>query len=361
VLLFGVFGILYSFNQLCTSVYRAYERMEYEMAVTVFEKILVTAAGIWVLAQGKGLVVFSSVFVFGSLASLLLNGIWIRTRFVRGWVEPDFKFMLVIIKAALLFGLLGFMANIQERIGILLLTAMKGDAVVGWFGAAYKLILVFATLPTILVTAMFPRIANQAQKKNAESGGIIPTLYTVGFKLLFFVAVPLIIGTLFLGDKIVLMLFGGEYVQSIIILKILIFATGFEFINIFVAGFLMATHYQKELVVIQLSALAVNVLLNILLIPGYGHVGAAIATVASYLLVLIVGLYLMHTRICGLTEKRFLLKGVAASMVMLVYLWMGPHNVFLAIGSAAAVYGVVLFLLGGIRVEDLKLLRRTNA
>jgi O-antigen/teichoic acid export membrane protein len=361
VLLFGLVGLLYSFNQLCSSVYRAYERMEYEMAVTIIEKMLVTGLGVWVLLEGKGLVAFSCVFVIGGLVSLLINGIWVRNHFVRGTVSPDFPFMIRIVKAAFLFGLMGFLANIQERIGVLLLTAMKGDMVVGWFGATYRLILVFTTLPMILVTATFPRIANEAHHQKTVSDGIIPTLYTTGFKLLFFAALPLITGILFLGDKIVLMLFGSEFVESIVVLKILIFATGFEFINIFVAGFLMAVNLQKKLVVLQLSALAVNVLINLALIPRYAHIGASIATLVSYLLVLIVGLVWMHKHVCGLKEKRFFFQGSAASLVMLAFLCIGPRNVFLAVGSAAAVYGGVLFLLGGIRIQDLRLFRRTDA
>jgi len=216
---------------------------------------------------------------------------------------------------------------------------------------------VFNTLPTILFTATFPRIAKEMQNPNPGPGGIVPTLYTVGVKFLFFIAAPLVAGALFLGDQIVLLLFKQDFVESIVVLKILIFATGFEFINIYAAGFLLAANLQKKLVVLQLSALAVNVLVNLILIPRYAHVGAAVATLVSYLLVLVVSLVMMHRRVCRLTEKRFFIQGLTASIAMLGFLAIGPRNLFLAIGSGALVYAGVLFLTGGIRMEDFRLLR----
>ena len=56
----------------------------------------------------------------------------------------------------------------------------------------------------------------------------ISIIYSVGFKYLFYLAIPLIIGTLFTADKIVLLLYGDEYRNAINALRILIFASAFN-------------------------------------------------------------------------------------------------------------------------------------
>jgi len=354
VTLFGVYGLFFSFNQLCYATYRAFEKMEYEMSVQIIEKILIVGLGIFALYHGYGLVTLAAIYGGVSLISLSINLFWTKRQFLHQKAFVDFTLLKTILKGSILLGIFMFLAQAHARLDVLMLSAMKNDQVVGWYAAPFKLILVLEVIPTILVTSTFPRMARVFKESREQ----LVRVYTIGMKYLTYFILPMIVGTLFLSDQIIFMLVGEAYVKSITPLRILIFAGGFNFLNIFLGGVLMASNHHKDLVILQISAVTLNVTLNAILIPGYGHNGAAIATLVSYGLVLIVAGILVSAKVCKLQGKRFLFKTVLATLVMALFLYWFQLALVPAITMAVLVYGLMLFLFKGIVWEEILLIRK---
>jgi len=91
VILFGVYGLFYSFNQLCYATYRAFEKMEYEMTVQIIEKILIVGLGVFALYQGYGLIALAAIYGGVSLISLGINLFWTKRQFFHQKASVDFS------------------------------------------------------------------------------------------------------------------------------------------------------------------------------------------------------------------------------------------------------------------------------
>lgn len=355
VIIFGVFGICNSFNYLNYAIFRAFERMEYEMAILIFEKIVMTALGIFVLIKGYGLIAFSWIFVISSFVSFLAGYAIIRREFIHIGSRLQFHFMKQIIAVSFILGINMFLANIHGKIDTIILATMKGEDVVGWYASAMKLILVLDIIPTALVTAVFPRIS-QGLKGDIHNKDV-STIYSIGFKYLFYLAIPLIVGTLFTANKIILLLYGNEYQNAIGALRILIFSAAFNFFNIFFSGFFYALNKQKEFAYLQIGAIVINVIFNLLLIPKYNHLGAAIASVVSHGFGFAVCFAIIHYKKYHI-QVVDLLKGLLSSGIMACFLYFSRANLIVTVIISILIYTVILYATKGIRLEEILIIRK---
>jgi O-antigen/teichoic acid export membrane protein len=230
---------------------------------------------------------------------------------------------------------------------VLMLERLTDDAIVGWYTLAYKLILVAGLIPVILMTATFPRISRAVHDDHDE----VNRIFRLGTKFLFLIVMPMIVGTMFLADKICLF-FGDDFGPSGNVLRLLIFASGIDFFSIFFSGFLMAWDQQKRLLWLQCAALCLNVATNFILIPHFQHQGAALATLASRGLIFALCTIWISRRL-GSPDYRALPLGIVSTGVMAIFLWIWQGPLLLRIVLAMLIYGAPLFLMGGIRPSEI--------
>ena len=344
---FGIFGLFSSLNQLCGAIYRGYERMEYEMAVTLFEKILITVFGMWFVLRGGGVASLCSAFAGASVVSFIINLSFVRFKFLHEWTRIQQGMMKRLLGAAITFGLFWIITNVHERIDVLMLERLTDDATVGWYTLAYKLILVAGFVPMILMNAAFPRISKVVHTDQEE----VRRIYRLGMKYLMLIVLPMIVGVLLLADEICLF-FGDDFGPSGVVLRLLIFASGVDFFSIFIAAFIMAWNQQKRLLWLQFAALCLNIIANFILIFYFQHRGAAMATLASRGLIFALCVFWMIRRL-GLPDFRAVPFGIVSTGVMAIFLWGWQGPLLLRIGVAAMIYGTLLLLLGGIRPSEL--------
>jgi len=329
--------------------------MEYETAILILEKAVTTGLGIFVLTKGWGLFAFSGVFVLGGLVSVLTGNLILRKRFCKVKLAMDSSFIKNLIITSLPFGFSLFLSSVYNYISIVLLSIMKSAEVVGWFSAAFKLLRVTNVIPTVLTISLFPALSREV----IQSKERFTELFTKGFKYLLFLALPLIIGTTILAKNIALMVFGDEFFNSIIVLRILVWAAGLLFFNIFFAGLYNASNNQKKLVLIQSMGLIINIGLNLLLIPRYAYVGAAIATVITEAVIFISCFFMAYQRIARLQEIFFIVKTLGATCVMLIFLLAFKNsNLFAVIVGSVGLYFLILYLFKGFTLQEVLLLRK---
>jgi len=168
---------------------------------------------------------------------------------------------------------------IYLKVDQLMLGEMAGSEAVGLYSSAARISEIWYFIPTAISSSLAPAI--YTAKKSANQ-----TLYYRKIKkllsLLFYFSVAITLTLTFLSGKIVVLLFGNEYAAAGSILAIHTWASIFVFSGVgtsswFVAEKLTNIAFRKNLI-----GAAVNVALNYFLIPIYGGIGAAIATVISY-------------------------------------------------------------------------------
>jgi len=227
---------------------------------------------------------------------------------------------------------------------------MKGPEVWGWYSAAHKLVDFTNVVPTILMIATFPAFARYSTMAGAE----LNALFTRGFKYLLLLAIPLIPGVILTAEPVIRTVYGDQFLSAVPSLRLFGWTAAILFVNIFAAGLYGATNHQGKLAVIQVIGLILNVTFNLLLIPKLAHVGAALSTVLTEAIVLLITLFFAFKRIVRLSEKRFIADILMATVAMSgLILLLKPAHVFLIISTAMVVYFGILFLRKTIRIDEL--------
>jgi O-antigen/teichoic acid export membrane protein len=344
-----------------SSVFYAYEKMEYPAAVTIITTVSRVALGTTVLLAGWGIagLAGSSVVVNTGTALLLFYPLY--TRFFRPRPEIDGKAGRAMLVESYPLMINHFLATIFFRIDTLLMKPMLGaqaDAAIGYYGTAYKFIDGLNIIPSYLTMAIFPLMSRYAQ----EASDALRRAYVLSLRLLLLLALPLSTGIFLLADRIILLFFGEKMLPgSGQALALLIWFLPFSFINSVTQYALIAVNQQRFLTRAFIIGATFNVVANLLLIPRYSFVGAAVTTVLSELVLFLPFYYSVRRHITPLPFLELFWRPIVASAVMGSVIWLARGQPLLLIVLIAMVaYAVALLAFGAVTKEDRDLARRVR-
>ena len=355
VYLFGIYTLIGSFSAVFKVTFRAFEKMEYEAGITTLVNIIKVSSGLLVLFLGYGLIELALVFLFSGIFDVLFSFLVCERRFVKPKMELDFDFWKSTIKIALPLSMLSIFGLIYGRIDTIMLSMMEGDAVVGWYNAAYGLVHGFKLIPQLFMNALFPLMSSYF----VSSKDLLRMIYEKSFKYLLILGLPLAVGITLLADKIVLLLYGQQFYPSIIALQILAWDILLIFLYVCSAFILVSTDKQNQMIVIAGCAALLNVILNLFLIPSFSYVGAAIATIATEGCLLAVYMYLNSRYSYTILFHKIIIKPVGACAVMGLFIYQfNEIGLILQIIIAIILYFGSLYLLRGFSDEDISLFKK---
>lgn len=171
----------------------------------------------------------------------------------------------------------GMAAMLYMRIDQIMLGQMLNDKAVGIYSAAVRISEVWYFIPTIITASLFPSIiAIRKENLNLYYRRIEKML-----RLMMVLSLSLAIPISIASDWIVTLLYGKGYSESAKILVIHIWAGIFVFSGVAAGRWFIAENLQKYTFFRTLAGAVVNLILNYLLIPKYGPIGAAWATVIA--------------------------------------------------------------------------------
>jgi O-antigen/teichoic acid export membrane protein len=355
VYLFTVYIFLDSFSAIYKVTFRAFERMEYEAATTILSNILRASLALAVLFLGYGLIAIGLVFIFSSIFDLFISTIVCERIFVKSKTEFDVTFFKNTIKIALPLSMISIFGTIFVRADTVLLSILKGDAVVGWYNAAYNLVLGLRIIPHLFMSAILPTVSYYYVTSKAS----LKVTYEKYFRYLFMLGLPTAMGATFLSDKIILFIYGSEFTNSIIALQILSWDILLIFLYTILGGFLISIDRQNEMAIAAAVTAVVNVIINIILIPYFSYVGAAVATVSSETILFGIYFYLISKHIHLLPLHKILAKPFVALVVMGLFLYFFNWlSFFLLVILGGLVYFATLYIIRGISKEDVAFIRQ---
>jgi len=355
-----IFG---AFTQMFNSIFQAFERMEYVSLGQILKSILVLSGVIFAIKQGFGVISFASLFLIASIIVLVYSLLILRWKFANPvftsankLLEVDWSFWKPTIKEALPFGLTGIFVTIYYWIDSVMLSLMKGNEVVGWYNAAYRLMLVLLFIPSALNVAVFP-VMSRLYISSEKSLKFAANRY---FKYMAIIGIPIGVGTTLLARRIILLIFGAEYINSIIALQILVWSSIFLFLSSAFARLLETSNRQIIITKITVINASANVVLNLILIPRFSYIGASIATVITEFSALMLGIKACSRVGYSLSKKNLLCLSkviIASSLMAVLVICLKSLNLLLLISVAAAFYFIVLWLLKGFEKEDIEIFK----
>lgn len=153
---------------------------------------------------------------------------------------------------------------------------------VSFYDYSEKIVTIPLAIITVLNTVFMPRIANEYVNDNH---GEIERLINQTLKISMFLSIPMAFGIMLLSRKLIPWYLGEKYIDvanSIIIISPIIITNSFS--SVFGSQYFTATNQISILLKSQVSAVMINIICNIILIPHFQIYGAGIATVTSSLL-----------------------------------------------------------------------------
>jgi len=180
------------------------------------------------------------------------------------------------------YALLNYTSVTYARADSILVRNYLGEAALGFYGLAYRYLEYFALFPSALVQILFPIFA---QNKDVRPRQIILLTALMGALGAFFALI------LALGAKFVILHFHGDaYASSIQVMQLLSITLLLFFINAPLATFVQASDLVKKFLPFGVANTILSIVLNIIYIPLYGIIGAAIVMMITELSGLIINI-----------------------------------------------------------------------
>ncbi|MHC5916368.1 MAG: flippase [Nostoc sp.] len=190
----------------------------------------------------------------------------------------NFPLAKTLLKESWPLILSGLSIMIYVKIDQIMLGEMVGASAVGLYSAASRISEVWYFIPVAIASSVTPSIF--AAKEVSEE------LYYQRIKKLLrglvLISIVITLPMSFMSERIITLLFGNDYAAAGAILAIHIWASLFVFMGVATSSWFVAEGLTHLSLRRTLIGAITNVLLNLLLIPHYAGIGAAIATVISY-------------------------------------------------------------------------------
>jgi O-antigen/teichoic acid export membrane protein len=338
------------------ALHYAFERTFIPVIGTILEKGLGALVGFWLLKSG-GTVVMMAWVLF---ACSSINTCWQALYFFRlqGWhLTVDLATLRTLLRSSLPFLIYGALGVIYYRLDVVLLSLMTNDAVVGWYGAGYRLFDTLTFLPSLVIaTIMYPVFSKLALSSRAEMRLAIEK----SMNFLLFCGIPLAAFMIVAAPGIIGFLYHRpEFAHTVPVLQWLAPGLVFLYINMVLSMALLSLSEENKRTVLAGIALLFNLGVNLMLIPFYGQVGAAVTTSLTELLFIGPFIVFLPRDLLPVGSLRVGLKVLLASLVMMIALWpLRSFSLLITLPLAPLIYLLVTALLRTIPREDLLALYR---
>jgi len=250
----------------------AYERMSYVLILGVMRVTLNAVVGIGAAVAGFGArgILWGFLAVEALVAAFAFY--WARRRLGIRFVRPPARVFPSILWRSLPFGLNGIFITVYMQLHYSLLSFFAGDAATGVYAAAAKLVTFLGFIPSALTQALYPylsRLAADGTGPRGPAAGSIRYLALISFPAGLY---------LFLrAGAVVDLAYGAGYGGASQLLAVLALTLPFVFASYPAAVALNAVRRERANTVVAGGGAAVNVAVNLILIPLWGPVGAAVA------------------------------------------------------------------------------------
>jgi len=350
----GIMLLSAAIANLMSALHYAFGRVVFPVLGTILEKGLGGLVGVILLSHGASVEVMAFVLLGGSCASMLWQTAW-ALRLVGIPCTFDLPLARKLLRKSIPFILYGILGVIYYRLDTVLLSFMTNTAVVGWYGAGYRIFDTLVFLPSLIVgPIMYPVFSKLSEHSQTE----LKVAVEKSLNFLLFCGVPISIGLIIAAPNVVYFLYHrSEFANTIPVLQYLAPGLLFLYINSVLTSVMVSTGCEKKIPLMAAIALVFNLCLNLLLIPAYQQVGAALVTSLTELVLMIFAFVFVPRSLWPLGSIKVGLKALLAGLVMGLVVWFFQRYSLLALLPVAAlVYLSTAMLLGTIPRDDVRAL-----
>ena len=308
-----------------------------------------------VLLLGGGVIAASACVMVARVGLWLATHRLVLQRMPRPRPKPTWATCRRILAIGWPVGLHGILTSLYSRLDIVMLSGFKGNVEVAIYSTAMALINMAAMMQQPVNKALLPFLTRE-HKKDPES---LLKAHETSVKMFAVVGLPgCVLGMLLLPIAIP-MVYGSRYWASGLPAQVLVWTLPVRYISLFTV-FVMLVGGAQRLSPIGVAAGAImNWTLNLIFIPQYGYLGAAVAGAASHLTTFFVLMYLSERFLHRARWVRALAKPmIAAALMMVAAAALSAAGPVPQAAGSLLVFVVVFFALRPFSREEVRMFRK---
>ncbi|MDE0312980.1 MAG: oligosaccharide flippase family protein [Caldilineaceae bacterium] len=391
VAVFALVMLVANWADAFSSLFNAFEKMEYTAGLGITMALLQVTLGALVLLLGWGIVGLAWVALLVNAVQLIwLNWLVRSTLFKPQWTwDWSLQKSMLATSGPLMINHL--LATVFWRIDIWILRPLVGAASVGLYSVALKYLDGLNIIPSTFTLAIFPLMSRLAR----QEGAALLRSYTLGVRLLLILSLPLAVAVTLLAQPLIFLLGGVQFTTasnevavisdrlcqilgetigtfncgaltsrsgSVLALQVIIWSIPIGFVNSVTQYVLIAADQQRYLTKAFAFGVAFNLVGNLFLIPVLSFIGAAVVTILSEICLLILFARRVHRTVGATPWPDLVWRPLVAALVMGLLLYglsAAGVNEWLAILPGLAAYAGVFALVGGLGDADIQLAARS--
>ncbi|HXE57639.1 MAG TPA: flippase [Gemmatimonadales bacterium] len=274
------------------------------------------------------------------LRRLRLDGIPLAPR-----LEPSVIRPLLPRSGSLVLGtMLGLMIFNAD---LIFLRLFRGSTETGLYTAAYTFVSFGVNLGLAYSLSLLPSLTRLGTEPAARTA-----LYQTAVVQVFAVSLPVAVGGQLLAGPLLELVFGTRYAPAGPALALLGWSVPLSLVRDVPIIALMAIGREDKVLRVTALAAGLNLCLNLALIPRYGMAGAALATVATEAVRLVIAFRVARRLGFPVGGIPRLWRPLAAAAAMAgLLLALAPRSLPLAVALGAAAYLAALLAVGGVRLR----------
>lgn len=328
--------------------YKALEEYSYITIRSIFCKIIALVAMFVLVKKPDDVQIYGGISIFASSASFFLNFINARKRiFSKQFNRLNLRRH---IKPLIIFFAMACATTIYTHIDSTMLGFMKGAAEVGYYDASIKTKGVLSGIVTALGAVILPRASSYYAEGNILQ---FKKLAVKAINFIVLLSLPLCCFFILNASNTILVLCGKDYLPSVIPMQIIMPTIIFVGLSNMI-GIQILVPIGKEKIVLysEIVGALVDIIINALLIPTLGCIGAAIGTVVAEMVVLTYQ-SLFIRGVFDLADLRMPYIDIALGLISSIAIWLtaqqilhvdGFINLVISAFCFFSTYVIVLFI-----------------
>ena len=310
---------------------------------------LLAAVAVFVFVKGpEDLWIYAFVWSMATLLGCLSCFLSLRGRVQ--FAPVSWKEALAHLKPCAILSISVIAVSVYRQMDKVMIGALSDMHQTGLYENAEKIILCLAGFIAAIGTVMLPKISHMTARGLMED---VKKHMDASMELVMCMVCALGFGLAAVAPEFAVLFYGEAFADSGLLMALLAFTLlTIGFSNVIRTQWVLPQKRDDIFIKSVLTGAAVNVVLNALLIPGYGAKGAVIATMAAELAVPVVQFIILRRELPFLRYLRYVLVYSAIGFIMFLgvrgTVWAdldGWQMLALRVALGAVVYGALCALL----------------
>jgi O-antigen/teichoic acid export membrane protein len=273
------------------SVTWAHERMDFSLIAGGVQKVSLLVFICLVAVFDAGFLALFWARLWAAVLYFLISAVLVYARFLKPCLCFRMDYARNIIRESLPLCVARLQQALLLRVDVFVLKWLSTPAAIGLFEVPHRLISQVQILASSVNMSVFPVLARSTDPAARE---MLQKSYGQTVRFLLVTGLFLTGAMNVCAEPFMSLLFGSEFLPAVASLRVLSSVIGMLFVSTFQFSLLVALGKPRLNVLCLGIALLVNFTLDVVLIPGYGYLGASVATLIAYFVRVVVSTWLVR-------------------------------------------------------------------